>query len=246
MKTMLFAVTLSLWLPGFSGAETPFNSEPLKKALANLNERLRAEPNLADAYQARGSVYFKLGNFKEAIRDFDRYIELRPERKAGHWERGIAYYYDGQYDAGRRQFEGYQQVDSNDVENAVWRFMCMAKTAGIARARKDMLKVGVDRRVPMREVYEMFSGKLKPADVLVAAEAGEPSDEALRLRLFYADLYLGIYYDLEGDRTTALRHLNLATDKNLADHYMWHVARVHRDVLAAKMVGGTKQKGAPK
>jgi lipoprotein NlpI len=234
MKTTLLTVALALLLPLRSGAEAPFDSEPLKKALADLNERLREDPNLADAYQARGSVYFKLGNFKEAIRDFDKYLELRPERKAGHWQRGIAYYYAGRYDDGRRQFEGYQQVDSNDVENAVWRFMCMAKTAGMAKARKEMLKVGVDRRVPMREVYDMFSGKLKPADILAAAKAGEPSDEALRLRLFYAHLYLGIYYDLEGDRTKALRHLNQAVEQDLADHYMWHVARVHRDVLAAE------------
>jgi hypothetical protein len=56
----------------------------------------------------------------------------------------------------------------------------------------------------------------------------------LRQRLFYAHLYLGIYYDLNGDRAKALRDLNLATEKNLADQYMWHVARVHRDVLAAE------------
>ena len=177
MKRIVLAMALMLSLPIIAAAQTPFNLAPLKKTLADLNERLRVDPRLTEAYQVRGSVQLQLGNFQEAIRDFDKYLELRPERVAGHWQRGIAYYFAGQYDKGRRQFEGYQQVDGNDVENAIWRFMCMAKTAGVAKARRDMLKVGMDRRVPMGEVHEMFAGKLKPADVLAAAVKDVPNDD---------------------------------------------------------------------
>src|SRR5438874_660218 len=81
-----------------------------------------------------------------------------------------------------------------------------------SKARTDMLKIGADRRVPMRQVYEMFSGKLKPADVLAAAQSGPPAKELLTRQLFYAHLYVGIYFDLEGDMPTALEHLNKATD----------------------------------
>ncbi len=231
MKTALLTMSLSLLQPIIAAAQTPFNPAPLQKTLADLNERLRADPRLPEAYQARGSVQLQLGNFMEAIRDFDKYLEMRPERKAGHWQRGIAYYFAGAYDKGSRQFEGYQQVDGNDVENAVWRCMCMVKSAGMAKARQNMLKVGVDRRVPMREVYEMFMGKVKPADVLAAAVKDAPNDDARTKRLFYADLYVGIFYDLEGDRTKALNHLNRAAQSNLTDDYMWHIARVYRDVL---------------
>jgi lipoprotein NlpI len=98
-----------------------------------------------------------------------------------------------------------------------------------------MLKISDDRRVPMRQVYEMFKGDLKPADVLaaarvVAAGVGKPDKEQSR-QLFYAHLYVGIYYDLEGDTASALSHLTKAAGDYRISHYMGDVALVHRDVL---------------
>jgi lipoprotein NlpI len=233
MRSCTFALVL-LAVPSWEQF-TPAQSTPaeLNKALADLNKQLDAHPRDADGYHERGCVHFKLGNFKESVRDFDRYLELKPERKAGHWQRGISCFYASQYEEGRKQFEGYQDFDSNDVENAVWRYMCMAKMSGTAKARREMLKVGDDRRVPMRQVYEMFKGNLTPAEVLAAARAAgsdNPGKEASR-PLFYAHLYVGIYYDLEGDAASALAHLNKAAGKYRIGHYMGDVARVHRDVL---------------
>jgi lipoprotein NlpI len=201
------------------------------EALADLDRAIELAPRSAEAYQQRGCVHFKRGQFAASVRDFDKYIELRPERKVSHWQRGISYYYAGQYDEGRRQFEGYQDYDSNDVENAIWRFMCMARADGMAKARQALLKIGDDRRVPMRQVYDLFKGDLKPDDVLAAARAGKPAPDRLNQQLFYAHLYVGIYYDLLGDTKKALEHLNRATEDHRIGHYMWDVARVHRDLL---------------
>jgi lipoprotein NlpI len=205
----------------------------LKIELAAAEAAVAKDPGGADAYQRRGAARFRLGDIEGSIKDFDRYIERKPAAKVSHWQRGISYYYAGRYDDGRRQFEGYQDFDRNDVENAVWRFMCMARKDGMEKARKAMLKIGDDRRVPMRQVYDMFRGDLKPADVLAAATAGDPPADQLNRQLFYADLYVGIYYDLLGDRTKALDHLNRAVGHRIG-HYMWDVARVHRDLLAKK------------
>jgi lipoprotein NlpI len=215
----------------FARAETDAD---LKKALADLDKQIRADPKRAEAYHERGSVHFKIGNFKDSVRDFDKYVELRPEKKASHWQRGISCYYAGQYDEGRKQFEGYQDFDNSDVENAVWRFMCMARAGSVDQARKAMFKIGDDRRVPMRQVYEMYSGRLKPAEVLAAAQAGNPAKELLGRQLFYAHLYIGIYYDLEGKTAKALEHLNKAADDYRISHYMGDVARIHRDLLKKK------------
>jgi lipoprotein NlpI len=203
------------------------------EALADLDRAIALAPKNAEAYQERGCVHFKLSKFAASVRDFDKYIELRPERKVSHWQRGISYYYAGQYDEGRRQFEGYQDFDSNDVENAIWRFMCMARKDGLARARQNMLKIGNDRRVPMRQVYDLFKGDLQPDEVLAAAQAPVPLAEQRSKQLFYAHLYVGIYYDLTGERKKALEHLNRATENHRIGHYMWDVARVHRDLLQA-------------
>jgi lipoprotein NlpI len=197
-----------------------------KEALGDFENVLRLDPNLVEVHHHRGCTHFKLGKIKESLADFDRYLSLRPNEKPGHWQRGITCYYASEYEEGRKQFEGYEKVDANDVENAVWRYLCMAKSAGVEKARSDILKIGKDRRVPMMEVYALFSGNAKPEDVLAAAKAGEPSPAELNERLFYAHLYLGLYHEAQGDKKLAKEHLTQA-ESHPIDHYMWDVARVH-------------------
>jgi lipoprotein NlpI len=189
------------------------------------------DPKLAEAYNHRGSERFKLGQIRESIADFDRYLELKPQETPGHWKRGISYYYAGRYEEGARQFEGYEKIDTNDVENAVWRYLCMARQSGVEKARAAMLKIGKDPRVPLMEVYSLFLGKAKPEDVLAAAKAGRPSAAQLQERMFYAHLYLGLYYDSVSDRPRALEHMTEAAEKHRIGQYMGDVARVHLDVL---------------
>ena len=50
-------------------------------------------------------------------------------------------------------------------------------------------------------------------------------------RLFYAHLYLGLYYEAHGDARAARKHLAEAADEHRVGHYMWDVARLHRDLL---------------
>jgi lipoprotein NlpI len=203
-----------------------------KEAVADFSEAIRLDPKLAEAHDARGSAHFKLGKFQQSLADFDKALELRPEDKPGHWRRGITCYYAGRFDEGRKQFEGYEQVDTNDVENAVWHYLCNARLVGVKKARQAILKIGKDRRVPLMAIYALFRGEAKPDDVLNAARAGKPAAEDLNRRLFYAHLYLGLYFESLGEPKQALEHLILAV-KHRIEHYMWDVARVHRDVLGA-------------
>jgi lipoprotein NlpI len=204
-----------------------------EQALADFDRVLEIDPRNADAYGHRGSERFTLGRFADSIADFDREIELDPPREPGHWKRGISYYYAGRYDEGRKQFEGYQTVDGNDVENAVWRFLCMARKEGVAAARRDLLKIKRDRRVPMMEVYALFAGQATPDDVVQAVRAGDPPTEDLKHRQFYAELYLGLYHDALGDESQAIGHLQAAVEHRI-EHYMWDVAKVHADLLAER------------
>lgn len=201
------------------------------EALADLQRQFELDPKDSDLYHHRGVIHFKMGKIKESVADYDRFLELQPDRKPSHWQRGISFYYAGQYEDGRRQFEGYQDFDSNDIENALWRFMCMTRAVGMDRARKDMLKIGPDKRVPMREIYELYLGKIQPRDVMTAATAGDLTPAQRSRHLFYAHLYLGIYHDLLGEKPKALEHLELAAGEHRIGHYMGNVAVVHRDIL---------------
>ena len=200
-------------------------------AIADFTKVTELDPQAAEAFDRRGSERFKLGQIAASIEDFDRFIALKPDAEPGHWKRGIAYYYAQQFEKGRKQFEGYEKVDTNDVENAVWRFLCMAKSSGIARARAEILKVGQDKRVPMMNIYDLFAGNAKPEDVLAATQQGEPRPPELNQRRFYAHLYLGLFFDANGDRPKAIEHLSKAVEEHRIGHYMWDVARVHLDLL---------------
>ena len=83
-----------------------------------------------------------------------------------------------------------------------------------------------DSRVPMMQIYDLYRGKASIDDVLAAARAGDPPPDALRERLFYAHLYIGLYDEAAGDAKGAREHIGLANDYKV-DHYMGDVARVH-------------------
>lgn len=197
-----------------------------REAVADFDRAIVLDPKGAEAYDHRGSEQFKLGKIAESVADFDRYLELRPDDGPRHWKRGISLYYAGQFAEGRKQFEGYEKVDTNDVENAVWHFLCAARLDGVDKARAGLLKIGKDKRVPMTEVYELFAGKRKPAEVLEAAQAGDVPADQRNAQLFYAHLYLGLYAEVTGDRKAALEHLKEAADKHKISHYMGDVARI--------------------
>ncbi len=202
-----------------------------REAIDDFTKAIMLDPKAADAYNHRGSEAFKLGEIDQSLADFDKYLELKPSEKNGHWKRGISLYYAGKFDEGRKQFEGYEKVDTNDVENAVWHFLCAARADGAEKARANLLKIGRDRRVPMMEVYDLFAGKRKPADVLTAAEAGDLPAAKRNEQLFYAHLYLGLYAEATGDNKSALQHLSTAAEKHRIGHYMWDVANVHAALL---------------
>jgi lipoprotein NlpI len=206
-----------------------------KEAIADFGRVLAIDPKAAEAYDHRGSEQFKLGHLAESLADFDRFLELRPDERPGHWKRGITLYYLGKFDEGRKQFEGYEKVDTDDVENAVWHYLCAARLLGADKARAKLLKIGKDARVPMMEVYALFGGKAKPEDVLAAAEDGRPSPAQLRQRLFYAHLYLGLYAEVNGDKKKALEHMEKAAGEYRIGHYMGDVARVHAELLRKEL-----------
>ena len=234
LASLILAALPLVVLPGLklTAQETP-ESLLLKATEAG---RVAQELTLraAAAFDRRGGDHFVAGRVKESVADFDMAVKLDPNREPWHWRRGISYYYVGEFEKGRRQFEGYQTVDSSDVENAAWRYLCMGRTAGAAAASKAILKIGDDRRVPMRQIYDLYAGKLKPEEVLKAARAGKPSPPALNRRLFYAHLYLGLYYEVAGKTELARKHLYKAADDHRIGHYMWDVAHIHANILRAK------------
>lgn len=199
-----------------------------EKAIADYSRLLRFKPGAANIYLLRGSEYFRLGKIRESIADFDKEIELEPARAPQHWQRGISYYYAGRFEDGRKQFELHQTVNSSDVENAVWHFLCVVRSGNVAKARASLIPIQGDRRVPMMQVYALFAGKGTVDAVLAAANSGAPPPAELRQRLFYAHLYLGLYFEATEEAKRAAEHIDRAAGEFAVEHYMGDVARVHQ------------------
>jgi len=204
-----------------------------EKAVAAYSRALELDPSRTGIYQWRGSEQFKLGHIQESIHDFDAFLKDRPDQAPHHWQRGISYYYAGQYKEGRAQFELHQKVNAHDVENAVWHFLCVAAVEGSDKAREALIPITGDSRVPMAEVYALFAGQGAAEEVLSAVEKGEVSAERRRQHLFYARLYLGLYYEATKDKEKCREHILKAAELSDAGNYMGAVARVH----AARLKG---------
>ena len=169
---------------------------------------------------------FEQGRFAQSAATFDELAKLVPDEAPQLWQRGIALYYAGRYSDCRRQFESHRTVNPDDVENAAWHFLCVAREQAPDQARAALLPVGPDPRPPMREVYQMFRGALTADDVLEAA-GNRPAGQ------FYAHLYIGLYSEALGRKDLALRHIKeAASDRHgSAGGYMHMVAEVHLQTL---------------
>jgi lipoprotein NlpI len=203
-------------------------------AAAAFREMIKLDPKAAVAYDRLGDALLKMGEFKDSIAAFDEFLKLRPKAAPDHWRRGIALYYAGRFKDGVDQFELHRKVNPEDVENAAWHYLCNARANTPKKAREDLIPVNKDTRVPMKEVLELFAGKIKPQDVLDAAEKAKLEGEDLKEARFYANLYVGLYYESEGDAKKALEHIAAAAEKYKIGHYMWDVADVHMKILKAK------------
>jgi lipoprotein NlpI len=202
------------------------------KAIERLSAAIKAKPEEPIAWYLRGREHFRAGQVNESVADFDQYVRLLPSAENQQWERGISYYYAGEYAKGARQFENYQKFHDQDVENSVWRYLCVARAESVEKAQANMLPITADPRVPMMEIYELYRGNLKPEKVLEACQADKPDPNRLKQRLFYAHLYIGLWHEAAGRAEEAKKHI-LEAEKHRIAHYMWDVAHVHAERLRA-------------
>lgn len=198
------------------------------KAIVDYEAILKLDPTAIVALNLRGGERFKLGKIKESIDDFDAYLKVVPQARESHWQRGISLYYAGRFADGAKQFEEGKTVYGNDVENVFWHFLCRARIDGTEKARGQLLTISRDRRVPMMAIDALLRGKNTADDVLKAVDDANLKGEERKEALFYAHLYLGLYFEATGKPKDSETHLKLADESYRIGHYMGDVAHVHR------------------
>ncbi|MEL7038645.1 MAG: hypothetical protein AAFO04_23980, partial [Cyanobacteria bacterium J06592_8] len=138
----------------------------LQTQLVYWDNQIAARPFDPKAYIQRGMVHFKLAAIENSIQDFDQAEDLEPSLQPYLWQRGLSYYYAGQYEAGVNQFELDLVVNSQDIEETIWRYLCLAQLQGAEAAQESLLSVRNDPRKVMCQVYELFAGNCQPQDIL--------------------------------------------------------------------------------
>src|SRR5215210_8429821 len=117
----------------------------------------------------RAMADFRSGRIEQSLDEFDRAAAASPADAPYLWQRGIAQYYAGKFRECRDMFISHRTVNPDDVENAAWHFLCVARAESPEAALKQLLPVGPDARLPMREVYQMFQRRMTQEQVMKAA-----------------------------------------------------------------------------
>ncbi|MBX7167896.1 MAG: hypothetical protein K1X74_16300 [Pirellulales bacterium] len=210
--------------------------QAFRQAASEYSQLLKIRPRAVELYRKRGEMYFYLSMFEEAQQDFDRIIAIDESQSKDAWQRGITLYYLGNFPEAMLQFEETGKASPNDVENALWHFLCTAKVFGIEEARKRMLPLGKDHRIPMKEIYAFYKGDVQQQAILMAVQADAPPVPELNERLLYAHLYVALFHDLNGRKELARNFLAAYVDNIKAPaQFMWEVARVHYERLKVEL-----------
>jgi len=196
----------------------------LEQELQYWDGIVQANSRNPNAFVRRGMTQFKLGNIPASIQDFNQAEQLDARLTPYLWQRGLSYYYAQRFEEGASQFEIDLTVNGQDVEETVWRFLCIAQSQGVEAAIATLLPVRQDPRPFMRRVYDLYAGHCT-IETLLAEAATE--DERGK---FYRHLYVGLYAEAHQDQVQAQEHLAIAAEQSPLDDYMWHLAIVHRQL----------------
>ena len=240
----LCALFLLALLPALFAGETPLAAVDRqnmlvehRKQLVALDRAIAESPQQVALYSRRGDCRLFLGQFAGAVADFEKMIALDPAQDAPHWRLGIAYYFTGQFALSARQFEKYHAYDGGDRENGLWKFLGDRKTMDRSAAQRAMLVYTRFDREPFPALYELFAGKRTTEEFFGDLSARKLADDPRVM--FFAHYYAGLHEELLGHRTRAVELLHAAVANRWGQTaengpaYMWQVARLHYETLAA-------------
>ena len=204
-------------------------------ALADLDLVLDLESNLISLRHLRAEVYFRLQRFEASVEDYNVAAMLgEPHDESSCWERGLAFYYLGKFREGAEQFERYHDVGALDIENGIWRLLCMAEVSGLEAAREEMLEYRDRVRPPFPALLDLYLGKGSPEAVIAQATRDVLRGEERKHNLFYGHYYLGKYYEIIGAPKKALEAVQEALRYDVG-HFMYACAEIDLERLKKRV-----------
>lgn len=198
-----------------------YNTVLLENELNRCQNIINFNPDNPQGYIQRGMINFKLAKIHDSLADFDYAETLNPQITPYLWQRGLSYYYVNRFAEGAKQFEIDLTVNSHDIEETIWRFLCIAQYQGFAQAKKSLLVVKNDGRLIMNKVYDLYHGDCPIDEVLITGEKQGNKGN------FYAHLYVGLYYEAMGEKERSLDFITKGVNNYPINDYMWYLGYVH-------------------
>ena len=84
--------------------------------MADCNEAIRLEPNVAATFDSRGLTYLKLGQWELAIADFNSALRLDSKLPSALYGRGFAKLKRGNLAGGHADIAAAKTIEQNIVE----------------------------------------------------------------------------------------------------------------------------------
>jgi tetratricopeptide (TPR) repeat protein len=91
-----------------------YRTGDLPRAIANLDEAIRLDPNDAQAYNIRGNAWDEIGGFDNALADYDEAIRIDPGNSFFFHDRAIMWYRKGDLDKALVDLEKAIRFNASD------------------------------------------------------------------------------------------------------------------------------------
>jgi tetratricopeptide (TPR) repeat protein len=158
MKRLLFYLASFIWLvalPAHAEDANEYFKQAMRSSRANekieyFSKALELDPNLADAYEKRGMLYYYQEKYDKVIQDFENYTRLVPDDIEGFRMLAMGYLYYGTYDAAIATFTQALKLDPQLVSALSYRAEAYRRSGNGAEAVRQATKViqrGGDPRV---------------------------------------------------------------------------------------------------
>jgi len=181
----------------------------LSRAMADMNEAIRLDPNYGLAYFTRGRLSYMKGDNPAALNDFTRSIKLDAEDANAYFDRGVSYYVVGGHAADAvADFKKAAELNPRDAYAAIWRELAERRSnaaSHLAEAAKQL-----DMTAWPAPVIRHFLGELNLEQTYAAASDPDPRTKAAQT--CEANFYSGELALLKKNKKEAQRLLKLAAD----------------------------------
>ena len=184
-KTLILAI-LSLFGAIVFAQEIPKKLQQAKlyakvdrpKAISIYNDILKQDSSITTAYYERGVLFFKEDSLDQAIRDFDKALQLNPDLELLHIFKGFAHRRQGDFQMAIEDFDNY--IEGSDTDTLAFEYMIRGK-------------------------LKMASGDLEGAfEDLNAAEEMAPLEEHLHFYKFSIKYKMGKYKEAISELNKAI------------------------------------------